>query len=154
MGGVALPFRKRCHLPHNDQAESGLRCNTEAEVVLSRQVTQRMAHCATVGNSFFVARYPTKGATMVRRLPLVYDHHLHLPEEQENRLTPIVVESEAWSSCLAAEQNRSFTFRNLAGTFTVRCERKRHGWCWYAYNKRKGKLYKAYLGKTKELTLS
>jgi predicted ATPase/DNA-binding CsgD family transcriptional regulator len=35
----------------------------------------------------------------------------------------------------------------------VRRERKRHGWYWYIYRKSSGKLRKAYLGKTEEVTL-
>jgi len=39
------------------------------------------------------------------------------------------------------------------GAFTVRRERKRHSWYWYAYHKHNGKLHKAYLGKSEEMTL-
>ena len=87
---------------------------------------------------------------MVRRLPLVADHSLHLLEEPSD---PIVVGSEAWYRWLAAEQHQSFAFRNQLGTFTVRRERRRQCWYWYLYHKREGKLRKAYLGKTEEVTL-
>jgi predicted ATPase/DNA-binding CsgD family transcriptional regulator len=35
----------------------------------------------------------------------------------------------------------------------VRRERKRHGWYWYAYSRRGGRLRKSYLGKSERLTL-
>lgn len=86
-------------------------------------------------------------------LPVVSDHLLHVPEMEANEHTPVVVGTERWYSWLAEEQNRSFSFRNALGTFTVRRERKRHGWYWYIYRKSGGKLRKAYLGKAEELTL-
>ena len=88
-----------------------------------------------------------------RSLPLVSEDRLSLLDEAGNRLTSVVVGSNAWYTWLAAEQNRSFSFRNHLGLFTVRCERKRHDWYWYVYRKRGGKLRKAYLGKTEEVTL-
>ena len=87
------------------------------------------------------------------RLPLVYDNHLFLPDEEKNQLLPVVVGSESWYAWLAHEQNQSFSFKNHLGTFTARRERKRHGWYWYIYHKRNGKLRKAYLGKTEKITL-
>src|SRR5438477_3059635 len=86
-------------------------------------------------------------------LPVVSDHLLHVPDREANEHTPVVVGSERWYSWLAEEQNRSFSFRNTLGTFTVRREHKRHGWYWYIYRKSGGKLRKAYLGKAEEVTL-
>jgi hypothetical protein len=86
-------------------------------------------------------------------LPVVSDHLLHVPEMEADEHTPVVVGTERWYSWLAEEQNQSFSFRNALGTFTVRRERKRHGWYWYIYRKSGGKLRKAYLGKAEELTL-
>ncbi|HEX6556827.1 MAG TPA: NACHT domain-containing protein, partial [Ktedonobacteraceae bacterium] len=87
---------------------------------------------------------------MVRRLPFVADHSLHLPEELSD---PILVGSEAWYCWLAAEQHQSFAFTSQLGTFTVRRERRRQQWYWYLYHKHEGKLRKAYLCKTEEMTL-
>lgn len=87
---------------------------------------------------------------MVRRLPLVADHHLRWLEEPAD---PVVVDSEAWYHWLASEQHQSFAFKNRLDTFTVRRERRRQRWYWYLYHKREGKLRKAYLGKTGEVTL-
>ena len=86
-------------------------------------------------------------------LPVVSDHLLHVPDSEAIERTPIVVGSDRWYSWLAEEQNRSFSFRDALGTFTVRCERKRRGWYWYIYRKSGGKLRKAYLGKAEEITL-
>lgn len=87
-----------------------------------------------------------------KSLPVVSDQFLHLPDQQASKRPPIVIGSEQWYSWLAEEQNRSFSFRSDLGTFTVRCEHKRHGWYWYLYRKSAGKLRKAYLGKAEELT--
>ena len=86
-------------------------------------------------------------------LPVVSDYLLRVPDQEANECTPVVIGSQRWYSWLAEEQNRSFSFRNVLGTFTVRRERKRHGWYWYIYRKSGGKLRKAYLGKAEELTL-
>jgi predicted ATPase/DNA-binding CsgD family transcriptional regulator len=85
-------------------------------------------------------------------LPVVSDHLLHVPGRETNGDTPVVVGSQRWYAWLAEEQHRSFSFRNALGTFTVRCERKRHGWYWYIYRKSGGKLRKAYLGKLEEVS--
>jgi predicted ATPase/DNA-binding CsgD family transcriptional regulator len=87
------------------------------------------------------------------RLPVVYDNCLFLPDGAKDQLVSVVVGSDSWYTWLANEQNHSFSFKNLLGTFTARRERKRHGWYWYAYHKRDGKLRKAYLGKTEKITL-
>jgi hypothetical protein len=86
---------------------------------------------------------------MVRRLLLVTDNHLRLLEDPS---VTILVGSEDWYRWLAAEQHRSFAFKNQQGTFTVRRERQRRGWYWYMYRKHEGKLRKAYLGKTDQVT--
>jgi len=86
------------------------------------------------------------------RLPIVSEAGLLFPGGIDGQQTAIILGSDAWYNWLADEANRSFTFRNQEKTFTVRREQKRHGWYWYIYHKQKGKLYKAYLGKTEEIT--
>jgi len=86
-------------------------------------------------------------------LPLVSDNHLLRFEGTGKQQAPIVVGSDAWYAWLADQQIQSFSFQSRLGTFTARRERKRRGWYWYAYRKRAGKLRKAYLGKTEEVTL-
>jgi len=101
-------------------------------------------------NSCGLVRYPSQEGIVVRRLPFVADQSLHLLEEPSD---PILVGSEAWYGWLAAEQHPSFAFSNQLGTFTVRRERRRQHGYWYLYHKQGGKLRKAYVGKTEEMTL-
>src|SRR5579863_1541356 len=88
-----------------------------------------------------------------RRLPVVSENCLIVLGAGETQPTSILIESEDWYHWLTAEQNQSFAFQHPLGTFTARRERKGHSWYWYAYRKRNGKLYKAYLGKSQEVTL-
>src|SRR5437667_5313522 len=112
-----------------------------------------MLYYKRLRNACSVVDYPGEENTMPQKaLPVVSDHLLHMPDREANEPTPVVVGSERWYSWLAEEQNRSFSFRNALGTFTVRRERKRHGWYWYIYRKSGGKLRKAYLGKAEEVT--
>jgi len=86
-------------------------------------------------------------------LPVVSDNRLFLPDGAKDQPLSVIVGSDSWYTWLANEQNQSFSFKNHLGTFTARRERKRHGWYWYAYHKRDGKLRKAYLGKSEGITL-
>jgi hypothetical protein len=105
-------------------------------------------------NAYSVVDYSGEEKTMPQKpLPMVSDHLLHVPDREANERTAIVVGSESWYSWLAEDQTRSFSLRNALGTFTVRRERKRHGWYWYIYRKSRGRLHKAYLGKAEEVTL-
>src|SRR5690349_2789869 len=88
-----------------------------------------------------------------QRLPVVSESRLLLLEEIEGQPISIPIESEAWFHWLATENNQSFAFRHALGTLTIRRERKRYGWYWYAYQKRNGRLRKAYVVKSEELTL-
>jgi hypothetical protein len=70
---------------------------------------------------------------------------------QDYRLS---VGTPAWYAWLSTA--RTFAFRSAFGTFTARKEQasnKRGGWYWRAYRKRAGKLHRAYLGKSEEVTL-
>jgi len=66
----------------------------------------------------------------------------------------IVVDSSAWYAWLQTAS--TFTFRGEEGLFTAHKERAGHGRgraYWRAYRKRGGKLHRAYLGQSEELTL-
>ena len=65
----------------------------------------------------------------------------------------IRVGTSAWYAWL--EEVSTFAFSGNMGTFTARKEPKLHGgeWYWKAYRKRAGKLYRAYLGKSEDVTL-
>jgi predicted ATPase/DNA-binding CsgD family transcriptional regulator len=86
-------------------------------------------------------------------IPLISHDRLLLLDRAGNPLSHILVGSDAWYHWLASVENRSFSFRGKAGTYTARREQQRNGWYWYAYRKRNGKLRKAYLGKQDELNL-
>jgi class 3 adenylate cyclase len=63
----------------------------------------------------------------------------------------ILVGSPAWFVWL--EGATSFAYQGPGGSFTARKEpRQRGGWYWKAYRKLAGKLHRAYLGKTADLT--
>jgi len=63
----------------------------------------------------------------------------------------ILVGSSAWFAWL--EGATSFAYQGSGGCFTARKEsRQRGGWYWKAYRKLAGRLHRAYLGKTAELT--
>jgi predicted ATPase/DNA-binding CsgD family transcriptional regulator len=86
------------------------------------------------------------------RLPQVSGDRLFLPNEAGVQQVEVIVGSDVWYNWLMSETTRSFTFKCQLGAFTARRERKRHGWYWYAYHKRHGKLHKAYLGKSEEVS--
>ncbi|HEY6542046.1 MAG TPA: tetratricopeptide repeat protein [Ktedonobacteraceae bacterium] len=87
------------------------------------------------------------------RLPTVREDRLFWPDDAETSFAPVGVGTNAWYDWLANASIQSFSFQSQRGTFTARRERKRHGWYWYAYRKRGGKLYKAYLGRHEDMTL-
>ena len=73
---------------------------------------------------------------------------------QDESPIQIVVGSSDWFAWL--QSATTFTFRSEEGFFTARKERagnRRGSAYWRAYRKRDGKLHRAYLGKSEELTL-
>ncbi len=77
-----------------------------------------------------------------------------LTYQQDGHAAHVLVNSDGWYSWL--ERASTFTFRGERGSFTARKERagnRRGGMYWRAYRKRNGKLLRAYLGKSEELTL-
>jgi predicted ATPase len=72
---------------------------------------------------------------------------------QSGQPAHVLVDTSDWYTWLRTAS--TFTFHNEHGTFTARKERagsKRGGEYWKAYRRRYGKLYRAYLGKSEELT--
>ncbi len=86
-------------------------------------------------------------------LPQVSNNLLFRYDEEKDQFAPVVVGSDAWYAWLANQATQSFSVRNALGSFTARREQKRHGQYWYAYRKRAGRLRKAYLGRSEDLTL-
>lgn len=60
----------------------------------------------------------------------------------------IRVESAEWFAWLET----GHSFYHDENRFTVRCERRRNGFYWYAFKKVAGKLCKRYLGSSDKLT--
>lgn len=88
-----------------------------------------------------------------RHLPrLINDQLLCAPGKVAPDET-IKADSAAWFEWLRHPQHSSFSYQTSAATITVRRERKRNGWYWYAYRAVDGKLRKVYLGKTDDLTM-
>src|SRR5437660_629940 len=93
-----------------------------------------------------------RGCNMTPTPPLVQGELLTY--QQDGQSAQVTVGSAEWFRWL--ETASTFTYRTEHGTFTARLERsgnKRGGTYWRAYRKRVGKLRRAYLGKSGELTL-
>lgn len=91
---------------------------------------------------------------MARLTPTIRETTLLFPEKDQ--AISILVGSEQWFSWLHEETSTIFSFHALNGSYTARKERagnRRGGWYWKAYRKHQGKQYRAYLGKSEELTL-
>jgi LuxR family maltose regulon positive regulatory protein len=86
-------------------------------------------------------------------IPRLIDNHLLPPESADASFPPIQVGSEAWYAWLSQPAPLSFAFSSPQGTLTARREERHGTWYWYAYRSQSGRLHKAYLGKSEELTL-
>jgi len=77
-----------------------------------------------------------------------------LTYSRDKQTAKLAVDTSEWYAWL--ETASTFTFRSEHGSFTACLEQagnKRGGQYWRAYRKRNGKLHRAYLGKSQELTL-
>ena len=89
---------------------------------------------------------------MARTTPIVQGDVLIY--QRDGAECSLAVGTPAWYAWL--EIVTTFAFSSSYGTFTARREQagnRRGGWYWKAYRKRNGKLHRAYLGKSEELTL-
>ncbi|HLZ64571.1 MAG TPA: LuxR C-terminal-related transcriptional regulator [Ktedonosporobacter sp.] len=92
---------------------------------------------------------------MTRSTPTIKNAVLLLHAEEQ--AISIVVGSTQWFEWLNEETSRIFSFHAADGTYTARKERAgnlRGGWYWKAYRKAGGTQYRAYLGKSEDLTLA
>jgi LuxR family maltose regulon positive regulatory protein len=90
---------------------------------------------------------------MTRTTPTIRETTLHFYEDEQE--TSIIVGSARWFEWLQEETSTIFSFRSPDGSYTARKENAgnhRGGWYWKAYLKRQGVLYRAYLGKSEDLT--
>src|SRR6266487_1120084 len=85
-------------------------------------------------------------------IPRVIDGRLIAVESANLSFPAILVGSEAWYAWLNEPDTRSFAFSSHQGSLTARREHRRGNWYWYAYRSQDGHLYKAYLGKSEELS--
>src|SRR5260370_4078399 len=87
---------------------------------------------------------------MARATPLVSEnvltYHTGLGEHTRR------IGRHGWWGWVNAEHTTTFRYENARGSFPARREQKNGSWYWYAYRKKNGKLHKAYLGKSEELT--
>jgi hypothetical protein len=83
--------------------------------------------------------------------PVVRNQRLWLPKHP---VTPsrIQLGSAAWFAWLASARVFSYVGQNPLYRLTVRKEKRRHGWYWYAYLKVDRKLHNAYVGRSPEVT--
>ncbi len=90
-----------------------------------------------------------KGVVVARSTPRVDETVL---VDMAGTASSITVGSPAWYAWL--EHATTFAFRGAQGSFTARKERRgQTGWFWKAYRKHNGRLYRAYLGKSADVTL-
>jgi len=82
--------------------------------------------------------------------PLVRNNLLVTGNSETNSGIPIHVGSQAWVDWLA--QQEGFIYEKGAGRLNARKELRRGIGYWYAYRRRNGKLSKAYLGRSEDLT--
>ena len=66
---------------------------------------------------------------------------------------PLPIGDPAWWHWLDSAEARAFVFEHATGTYTARREAKPSGQYWYAYTRRAGRLHKAYLGRSADLSL-
>src|SRR5262245_10917625 len=90
-----------------------------------------------------------KGAVVARSTPRVEGTML---VDQDDAARSLMVGSPAWYAWL--EDATTFAFVSGQGGFTAHKERSgQTGWYWKAYRRHKGRLHRAYLGKSADLTL-
>src|SRR5215472_9903855 len=107
--------------------------------------------CYTVRESLFSCRMQAWEGAMAKAPPVIQDGIL--TDLLDGHPAQIAVDSPGWYAWLASAS--TFTFRSEAGSFTAHKEQagnRRGKPYWRAYCTRKGKLRRAYLGHSEELT--
>src|SRR5215472_11426650 len=109
--------------------------------------------CYTVRESLFGCKRQSKEGAMAQISPTIQDGIL--TDLRDGSPVQIVVDSPDWYSWLQTAS--TFTFRGEQGLFTAHKERagnRRGSAYWRAYCTRHGKLHRAYLGQSEELTIA
>ncbi len=76
------------------------------------------------------------------------DDTLYLPDRY-----PIQIGSPAWFGWLEQVDAFCYQLSYASDRLTVRKEKRRHHFYWYAYMKNRSKLHNAYVGKTEAVTI-
>src|SRR5260221_6663351 len=108
--------------------------------------------CYTVRESLFGCRRQSKEGAMAQTRPIIQDGILTYL--RDGSPVQVGVDSSDWYAWLQTAS--TFTFRGEHGSFTAHKERagnRRGRAYWRAYRTWQGKLHRAYLGKSEELTL-
>src|SRR5215471_13948654 len=107
--------------------------------------------CYTVRESLFGCRRQSWEGAMAKAPPIIQEGIL--TDLLDGHPAQIAVDSPGWYAWLSSAS--TFTFRSEAGSFTAHKEQagnRRGKPYWRAYCTRKGKLHRAYLGHSEELT--
>ncbi len=80
--------------------------------------------------------------------PLLHNQLLWLPDAP----TPLRMGSKAWFAWLQTATTFRYYPAPPLGLLTLRKEKRRHSWYWYAYLKSGPKLHNAYVGRSNSLT--
>src|SRR5205809_1136654 len=86
-------------------------------------------------------------------LPQVKDAQLLLRDATGTLLSTIPIDSAEWYGWLQDHTHQSFSYQTPTGAITLRREQQRRGSYWYAYQSQRGKVHKAYAGKSEHLSL-
>src|SRR5258707_6489742 len=108
--------------------------------------------CYTVRESLRGCRRQSREAAMAQVSPIIQDGIL--TDLRDGSFVQIAVDSCDWYAWLQTDS--TFTFRGKDGSFTAHKERagnRRGRAYWRAYRTWQGKLHRAYLGQSEELTL-
>jgi hypothetical protein len=76
--------------------------------------------------------------------PTIISHFLY------TNLAAVPLDTSAWFAWL--EQGCTFYFDSPLGSFTARCEPRANALFWYAFRRYRKHLYKAYLGRSADLS--
>src|SRR2546430_3906612 len=109
--------------------------------------------CYTVRESLRGCRRQSREAAMAQVSPIIQDGIL--TDLRDGSFVQIAVDSCDWYAWLQTAS--TFTFRSEHGSFTAHKERagnRRGRAYWRAYRTWQGKLHRAYLGQSEELTLA
>ena len=81
--------------------------------------------------------------------PLVRNQMLLLPADPPRRIR---LDTAAWRRWLETADAFRYLAPHSVYPLTVRKEKRRHGWYWYAYLKSDAKLHNAYVGRSEAVT--